>query len=238
MSADSSAATAPVAATPTAAESVPSTGGEESFDPAAVEGGDDYADLEELRAKVAAMEEEQAEEAKRMNELSGMAPSNPAGSSSGGGAGGVTAEQQTDIDFRSVHVAQVDYSVTEQELKTLFEACGAVNRVTILKDRYSGQPKGYAYIEFKDVGSVENALILNDTEFKNRTLKVAPKRTNLPGFNRGRGGRGRGRGGRGGFGGGYDEGAGAGGYGPIRGRGRGRGRGAPRGGYHPYQYQY
>ncbi len=43
----------------------------------------------------------------------------------------------------------------------------------------------FAYIEFKDVDSISNASLLNETEFKGRLLKISPKRTNIPGFNRG-----------------------------------------------------
>jgi polyadenylate-binding protein 2 len=74
----------------------------------------------------------------------------------------------------------------------------------------------YAYVEFAEPSLVAQALVLNESVFRGRNLKVVPKRTNLPGMHRGRGrgfGRGRGRG----FprGGGYRGGA------PYRGRGRG-----------------
>lgn len=212
-----------------------------------LDGLDDDADIEELRAKVRAMEEEQLEEAKRMGELSGAGAAQANNATAAGPTMApsksiLTPEQQSEQDSRSIHVAQVDYTVTEDELKQLFEACGPVNRATILKDRFTGQPKGFGYVEFQSADAIANAMILNETEFKGRTLKITPKRTNIPGFNRGgRGGRGRGRGGpRGGFAGGYEDASGGagGGYGPVRGRGGrgGRGRGAPRGGYHPYQY--
>lgn len=133
---------------------------------------DDDAAIEELRARVRAMEEEQAaEEAKRMDELSGAGPTGFAPSKPSATAAAVSTEQ-SDQDSRSIHVAQVDYSVTEEELKHLFEACGPVVRATILKDKFSGQPKGFAYIEFESADSINNAMILNETEFKGRTLKV------------------------------------------------------------------
>lgn len=90
----------------------------------------------------------------------------------------------------------------------------------------------FAYIEFKDKSSVENALQLNGTEFKGRILKVLPKRTNLPGLKsapptrgrgRGRGGPPRGGSSRGGSS--YRGGPPRGGRGGGRGRGRGRGGG-------------
>lgn len=42
----------------------------------------------------------------------------------------------------SVYVGQVDYSATPEELLSHFEACGTVERVTIVCDKFSGRPKG------------------------------------------------------------------------------------------------
>ncbi|KAF2692185.1 hypothetical protein K458DRAFT_449067 [Lentithecium fluviatile CBS 122367] len=94
----------------------------------------------------------------------------------------------------------------------------------------------YAYVEFTEPRLIEQALVLNDSLFRGRNLKVVPKRTNLPGMTRGRGrggGRGGGHGGRGSpYGGG--RGGGGGGYGPPRGGGY-RGGYRPRAqGYRPY----
>ena len=161
-------------------------GGAEAADTGADADAD--AEIEAMRARVAEMEEE----ARRMSELSGAGGAG--GSAAAGGAaaaGGVgspslsgqagpagvgrsflTPEQSSEQDSRSIHVSQVDYSVTEEELRQLFEACGSVNRATILKDKFSGAPRGYAYIEFASADSIANAMILNETEFKGRTLKV------------------------------------------------------------------
>ncbi|XP_014887560.1 embryonic polyadenylate-binding protein 2-B-like, partial [Poecilia latipinna] len=94
---------------------------------------------------------------------------------------------------------QVDYGATADELEIHFNGCGPVNRVTILCDRFSGHPKGFAYIEFSDRDSVQSAIGLHETVFRGRVLKVLPKRTNMPGISttdRGghRGGHTRGRG--------------------------------------------
>lgn len=70
------------------------------------------------------------------------------------------------------HVGQVDYDATPDELQSHFEACGTINRVTILCDKFSGRPKGYAYIEFADKDGSENALALDNSPFKGRNLKV------------------------------------------------------------------
>lgn len=106
----------------------------------------------------------------------------------------------------------------------------------LLADK-AGNPKGFAYIEFLEADAVANACLLGQSELRSRQIKVAPKRTNVPGMKAGRGRGGRSRGGRGGyppygmmpmmppFMFGY-------GYPPYGGGGRGRGRG--RGGYAPY----
>ncbi|ODV60997.1 RNA-binding domain-containing protein, partial [Ascoidea rubescens DSM 1968] len=112
-------------------------------------------------------------------------------------------EPKEDVDARSVYVGNVDYGTTPEELQKHFNSCGTINRVTILLDKFTGHPKGYAYVEFSEPSLVQSAVLLNDTLFRGRQLKVVPKRTNVPGLNRGRGGfrgrRARGRGYRGGF---------------------------------------
>lgn len=105
-----------------------------------------------------------------------------------------------EADRRSVHVGNVDYMVTAEQLQAQFLACGAINRVTIRRDHFTQQPKGYAYIEFSDSASVPSAVMMSETVLNGRAIKITPKRTNIPGLSRGaaRGGSG-GRGGRGGF---------------------------------------
>ncbi|KAL7057584.1 hypothetical protein AAHC03_016629 [Spirometra sp. Aus1] len=76
----------------------------------------------------------------------------------------------------------VDYGSTAEELEAHFRCCGAINRVTILCDRYTGHPKGFAYIEFESEDAIEAAVALDDSNFRGRPLKVMPKRTNLPGL--------------------------------------------------------
>ncbi|ATY63343.1 RNP domain-containing protein [Cordyceps militaris CM01] len=130
------------------------------------------------------------------------------------------ADDKESVDSRSIFVGNVDYSASPEEIQAHFQSCGSINRVTILLDKFSGQPKGYAYVEFTEPSLVAQALVLNESVFKGRNIKVTSKRTNVPGMGRGRG-RGGFRGGRGGFGrgGGFPP---RGGY---RGGGRGRGRG-------------
>ncbi|KAK9466290.1 hypothetical protein V1512DRAFT_226771 [Lipomyces arxii] len=162
-------------------------------------------DLEAMKARVAEMEAE----AEKLQQMQAMLEKE----------GQELKDDKEDIDARSIYVGNVDYESTPEELQQHFQSCGTINRVTILLDKYTGHPKGYAYVEFAEPGFVPNALVLNESLFKGRNLKVVPKRTNLPGMSaRGRG-RGRGRA-RGMF--------------PPRGGYRGGYRGRARGGFTPY----
>ena len=67
---------------------------------------------------------------------------------------------------------QVDYGATASELEQHFHGCGAVNRVTILVNKYTGTPKGFAYIEFGEKDCVNMAEALDDSLFRGRQLKV------------------------------------------------------------------
>ncbi|XP_054236293.1 embryonic polyadenylate-binding protein 2 isoform X3 [Homo sapiens] len=100
-----------------------------------------------------------------------------------------TPEEKVEADHRSVYVGNVDYGGSAEELEAHFSRCGEVHRVTILCDKFSGHPKGYAYIEFATKGSVQAAVELDQSLFRGRVIKVRrpllhvlPKRTNFPGI--------------------------------------------------------
>lgn len=81
-------------------------------------------------------------------------------------------ESKEDIDSRSIFVGNVDYSASPEEIQAHFQSCGSINRVTILLDKFTGHPKGYAYVEFTDPNLVSQALSLNESVFRGRNLKV------------------------------------------------------------------
>ncbi|KAI5960814.1 uncharacterized protein KGF55_004384 [Candida pseudojiufengensis] len=119
--------------------------------------------------------------------------------------GTLTDAERRDQDSRSIYIGNVDYLSTPLELQQHFSSAGIVNRVTILMNKLTGQPKGFAYLEFNDIDGVNKAVAtLDGSMFRERELKVMAKRTNIPGISIPRGnlrGRGRGgfRGGRGAF---------------------------------------
>lgn len=119
---------------------------------------DDEEDLEKLQEEIRQMEEEAARLAKETEELEKEKDGSGDGSKSGdGGKGaasssggdGAAAAEQIKRDGCSIYVGQVDYSTTPEELLAHFEACGQVERVTIVCDKYTGKPKGFAYLEFQ-----------------------------------------------------------------------------------------
>ncbi|KAF2100542.1 hypothetical protein NA57DRAFT_37454, partial [Rhizodiscina lignyota] len=82
-------------------------------------------------------------------------------------------ENKEDIDARSVFVGNVDYGASPEEIQNHFRTCGSINRVTILLDKFTGHPKGYAYVEFTEPSLVAQALVLNESTFRGRALKVS-----------------------------------------------------------------
>lgn len=58
------------------------------------------------------------------------------------------SEDKEDVDNRSIFVGNVDYTTSPEELQAHFQSCGSINRVTILLDKFTGQPKGYVLPPF------------------------------------------------------------------------------------------
>lgn len=81
-------------------------------------------------------------------------------------------ESKEDIDSRSIFVGNVDYGASPEEIQAHFQNCGSINRVTILLDKFTGNPKGFAYVEFSEPNLVTQALVLNDSVFRGRAIKV------------------------------------------------------------------
>ena len=130
-----------------------------------------------------------------------------------------------------IYVGNLSYEVTEEDLRLALEKFGQVESATIIKDRRSGQSKGFGFVEMVSKTEGQSAIDgLDGQELKGRTLKVNEARPRNESRGKG-GGNGGGRGGQGGGRGG--QGGGRGGQGGGRGgQGGGRGEnGGGRGGY-------
>ncbi len=72
-----------------------------------------------------------------------------------------------------LYVGGLAYSVTEKELEDLFATIGAVTSVAIIKDRDSGQSKGFGFVEMADVKEGQNAVKeLNGKDLSGRAIMV------------------------------------------------------------------
>jgi cold-inducible RNA-binding protein len=111
----------------------------------------------------------------------------------------------------NIFVGNLSYQTTQEDLHATFSQFGNVERVNIVTDRDTGQPRGFAFVEMTEQRDAQNAISqLNGAELHGRALNVNEARPKPTG-----GGGGGGRGGYGGGGGGRREGGGGGG-----GRGR------------------
>jgi len=99
----------------------------------------------------------------------------------------------------NIFVGNLSYQATEEDLRQAFEQYGAVERVNIITDRATGQPRGFAFVEMTNRAEAEAAIQnLNGAQIHGRAMNVNEAQPKPAGG--GFGGRGRpgGGGGRGG----------------------------------------
>lgn len=76
--------------------------------------------------------------------------------------------------MKKIFVGNLPWKATEEELKKLFEAFGAVLSVKIVLDQYTGKSKGFGFVEMEESDAAENAIReLNEKPFLDRTLRVS-----------------------------------------------------------------
>jgi len=83
-----------------------------------------------------------------------------------------------------LYVGNMARSTTDEELKTLFAQAGTVSAVEVIKDRDSGQSKGFAFVTMSDQAEAEKAIgMFNAYSLAERELKVnvAKPREERPG---------------------------------------------------------
>jgi len=98
----------------------------------------------------------------------------------------------------NIFVGNLSFGATEETIRALFEAHGAVERVSIVTDRDTGRSRGFGFVEMSDAGEAEKAIsALNGRELDGRNLTVNEARPKSEGGGFG------GRSSRGGSGGGY-----------------------------------
>jgi len=117
--------------------------------------------------------------------------------------------------MKNIYVGNLSFDATEDQVRGMFEAYGPVDRVSIITDRDTGQPRGFAFVEMSDDDSAGKAMeALNGSNLGGRNLTVNEARPKPDRGGRRDGGGGGGRGfGRSGGGGGRGRGGNSGGWG-------------------------
>ena len=99
----------------------------------------------------------------------------------------------------NIYVGNLSYNVTEENLREAFEAFGQVSAARIVKDKYSGQPRGFGFVEMPDLAEAQAAIKnLNEKDLLGQQMNVNEAR---PRTDRGRSGEQGGHQGRPGYGG-------------------------------------
>jgi cold-inducible RNA-binding protein len=103
-----------------------------------------------------------------------------------------------EIKVKNIYVGNLDFSATEESIRSLFAPYGTVEKVHLATDRETGRSRGFAFVEMADDGGADKAITaLNGTNLGGRALNVneaRPKADRAASGSEGgyRGGRGRG----------------------------------------------
>lgn len=87
----------------------------------------------------------------------------------------------------NIYIGNLSYNTTEETLKSLFAEYGDIESVKVIKDRFSGRPKGFGFIEMPSNSEADQAIkALNGNRIDGNNIKVRPadsgrkKRTKRP----------------------------------------------------------
>ena len=87
---------------------------------------------------------------------------------------------------KNLYVGNMSYDTTEDRLRELFAAHGEVTSVNVVTDRYSGRPKGFAFVEMAADEAASAAIAaLNEQEVDGRALRVEEAKPRKPRSDRG-----------------------------------------------------
>jgi RNA recognition motif-containing protein len=95
---------------------------------------------------------------------------------------------------KKLYVGNLPFSITEADLRRLFEPHGGIDSVSVIMDRETGRPRGFAFVEMSDESGASAAMqVLNGREVEGRALRVNEANDRGAGGGGGRGGFGGGR---------------------------------------------
>jgi len=92
----------------------------------------------------------------------------------------------------NLYVGNLSYDVVQHDLENLFSTIGAVKSAVIIRDKYSGESRGFGFVEMESIDAGKEAIEkLNGSELKGRNIVVneaRPRKDNRrSGYNRGGG---------------------------------------------------
>ena len=71
-----------------------------------------------------------------------------------------------------LYVGNLPFSATDESVRTLFATHGTVEKVSLITDRDTGRPRGFAFVEMSNADAARAMQALNGTDFDGRSLKV------------------------------------------------------------------
>jgi RNA recognition motif-containing protein len=75
----------------------------------------------------------------------------------------------------NIYIGNLSHATTKDKLKSLFKEFGEIENVKVIKDRFSGQPKGYGFIEMPSNSEADKAIkALNGNKLDGNFIKVKP----------------------------------------------------------------
>lgn len=83
-----------------------------------------------------------------------------------------------------IYVGNLPFAATEDEVRRLFAQHGTVNSVNLVKDRGTGQPRGFGFVEMPNVDATRAIRSLNGIDMGGRSLRVNEAQERMHGWNR------------------------------------------------------
>jgi RNA recognition motif-containing protein len=74
--------------------------------------------------------------------------------------------------MKSIYVGNISFETTSDQLRELFARHGDVLSVKLINDRYTGKPRGFAFVEMDDENAEDAISATDGVEFEGRNLKV------------------------------------------------------------------
>lgn len=74
--------------------------------------------------------------------------------------------------MKSIYVGNLPFTVSEQELRALFEPYGEVGSIKLITDKETGRPRGFGFVEMEASGAAAAIQALNGKEVGGRSLRI------------------------------------------------------------------